>query len=300
MLDLNYAAHLQNLTIVSGGSGTVGLGGYLTGGGHSALSSTYGLASDQVLEMEVVTPNGDIVIANECQNQDLFWAMRGGGGSTFGVMTSVTIKSYPSSEWYTLEAWMGVAIELGDTFWDVIASLLSQYPTLDAQGISGYMTIAPGINGTAIDPRLPPIINSYYGLLFIPKTSPLNTSDSLTAAVGTWLNNSLSQLPTGTYFSQLTPASYPDFYTWFEPNNGPRDANHNEALGGRLLDEKALTSNLTAVAEAFKTACPDGTYSDAYVMGGKAVRNAVPRGGSSAVNPAWRRAFGDTSKWLLV
>lgn len=77
MLELDKEAHLRNLTIVSGGAGTVGVGGFLTGGGHGALSSTYGLGADQVLEIEMVTPGGEILTANECQNQDLFWAMRG-------------------------------------------------------------------------------------------------------------------------------------------------------------------------------------------------------------------------------
>lgn len=54
-----------------------GLGGYLTGGGHSPLSAMLGLAADQVLEMEVVMPCGKIVIANQVSNADLFWAMRG-------------------------------------------------------------------------------------------------------------------------------------------------------------------------------------------------------------------------------
>jgi FAD/FMN-containing dehydrogenase len=77
MWSLNSAAALRNLTIISGGQHSVGYGGYMTGGGHGALGATYGMAADQVLELEVVTPSGDIVIANECKNQDLFWAMRG-------------------------------------------------------------------------------------------------------------------------------------------------------------------------------------------------------------------------------
>jgi FAD/FMN-containing dehydrogenase len=77
MAEINLAASLKNLTVMSAGGSTVGIGGYLTGGGHSALSSTYGLAADQVLEMEIITPGGDILTLNECQNQDLFWAMRG-------------------------------------------------------------------------------------------------------------------------------------------------------------------------------------------------------------------------------
>ncbi len=63
--------------MVGGGGKTVGVGGYLTGAGHSLLSAQHGLGADQALEMEVVTPTGQVVIANECQNQDLFWAMRG-------------------------------------------------------------------------------------------------------------------------------------------------------------------------------------------------------------------------------
>jgi FAD/FMN-containing dehydrogenase len=77
MWDLYNALDPLNRTIVGGGGKTVSVGGYLTGGGHSLLSSWYGLAADQVLEMEVVTPNGEIVIANECRNKDMFWAMRG-------------------------------------------------------------------------------------------------------------------------------------------------------------------------------------------------------------------------------
>lgn len=83
MINIDYQAHLRNLTIVSGGGGTVGPGGYLTGAGHAALSSTYGLGADQVLEMELVTPGGDIIIINECQHTDLFWAVRGVSNTSF-------------------------------------------------------------------------------------------------------------------------------------------------------------------------------------------------------------------------
>lgn len=71
------AAHERGLTLVGGTGDTIGLGGYLTGGGHSPLSAKLGLAVDQVLEMEVVTAFGEHLIANEVLNNDLFWAMRG-------------------------------------------------------------------------------------------------------------------------------------------------------------------------------------------------------------------------------
>jgi FAD/FMN-containing dehydrogenase len=63
--------------MIIGSSSTVSVGGYVTGGGHGILSGQYGLAADAVLEMEIVTPGGQILVANECQNQDLFWANRG-------------------------------------------------------------------------------------------------------------------------------------------------------------------------------------------------------------------------------
>lgn len=77
MAEANLAAHEQGLYILSGGSHTVSYGGYLTGGGHSAMSVVYGMAADSVLEMEIVSPGGEFLTVNECRNQDLFWAMRG-------------------------------------------------------------------------------------------------------------------------------------------------------------------------------------------------------------------------------
>jgi FAD/FMN-containing dehydrogenase len=63
--------------VVGGGGKSVGLGGFITGGGHSLLSPRYGLAVDQVLQMTMVTPGGKILTLNEDNHRDLFWAMRG-------------------------------------------------------------------------------------------------------------------------------------------------------------------------------------------------------------------------------
>lgn len=67
----------HGMAVVGAGSQDVAVGGYLTGGGHGALSAFYGLGADQVLEVELVTASGEILKANECQNSDLFWAVRG-------------------------------------------------------------------------------------------------------------------------------------------------------------------------------------------------------------------------------
>lgn len=90
--------------VVGGSSTTVGAaGGWITGGGHSALSPTYGLGVDNVQQLTAVLPNGTYVVANRCQNKDIFYALRGGGGGTFGViMEMVSPLSYPrrkSTKW---------------------------------------------------------------------------------------------------------------------------------------------------------------------------------------------------------
>jgi FAD/FMN-containing dehydrogenase len=77
MGDLNLAASQEGLYILSGGATSVSVGGYLTGGGHAALAATFGMAADAVLEFEIVSPTGEFLTLNECQNQDLFWATRG-------------------------------------------------------------------------------------------------------------------------------------------------------------------------------------------------------------------------------
>lgn len=70
-------------------------GGYITGGGHSLLSPVYGLAVDNVMQMRVVLPNGTYVTANRCQNQEIFFALRGGGGASFGVVAETTARVFP-------------------------------------------------------------------------------------------------------------------------------------------------------------------------------------------------------------
>lgn len=66
-----------SLGVVGGAYNSVSAGGYLSNGGHGALSAKYGLGADMVLQIELVTAEGEIITANECQNEDYFWAMRG-------------------------------------------------------------------------------------------------------------------------------------------------------------------------------------------------------------------------------
>ena len=72
-----------NFTMVVTGAPTVSvIGGWSAGGGHSSLASLYGLGSDQLLSINLVTAEGRFITADVNQNQDLFFALRGGGGGT--------------------------------------------------------------------------------------------------------------------------------------------------------------------------------------------------------------------------
>ncbi|QRV98496.1 FAD-binding domain protein [Ceratobasidium sp. AG-Ba] len=90
-------AEAKNITFIGGSAKTVGVaGGWVMGGGHSVLSNTYGLGADRVLQFRVVTPDGRYRTVNSCTDADLFWALRGGGGGTFGVVMEVTSEVVPN------------------------------------------------------------------------------------------------------------------------------------------------------------------------------------------------------------
>ncbi|KAF9450775.1 FAD-binding domain-containing protein [Macrolepiota fuliginosa MF-IS2] len=93
-----YAAAAEQQRFITGGisSGmSVGAaGGWVMGGGHSAFSAKYGLGVDNAVQFTIVKADGDHVIANAHNNSDLFWALRGGGAGSWGVVTSVTYKTY--------------------------------------------------------------------------------------------------------------------------------------------------------------------------------------------------------------
>jgi hypothetical protein len=92
------AAHEEGLVVIGGECPTVGLaGGYTQGGGHSALSTSFGLSADNTLLWEVVLADGTFVTASRTENADLFWALSGGGGSTYGVVVSMTVKAFPDA-----------------------------------------------------------------------------------------------------------------------------------------------------------------------------------------------------------
>ena len=91
---LPYGRYVQG-----GGCVTVGAaGGFIQGGGFGIWSRRYGTAAGSTLEAEVVLASGEIVTANAALHPDLFWALRGGGGGTFGVVSKLTLQTHPAPQ----------------------------------------------------------------------------------------------------------------------------------------------------------------------------------------------------------
>lgn len=152
-------ANALGLVVVEGDCPTVGLaGGYTQGGGTGPLGSKFGLAADQVLEWEVVTPTGNILTATPDQNSDLYWALSGGGGGTYGVVLSMTVKLHKDMP--TGGATLSFT-ESTDKYWDAVEAFLMNLPAIVDSGATAYWWAIPGNtfmmpqsylpNGTALD-----------------------------------------------------------------------------------------------------------------------------------------------------
>ncbi|KAI0313598.1 FAD-binding domain-containing protein, partial [Amylostereum chailletii] len=137
-------AEANNITLVGGNDKGVGVaGGWLQGGGHGGLSNTMGLGVDRVLEFKVVTPDGTYRTVNACQNQDLFFALRGGGGGTFGAVLEATmLASPPVPLQVVVLAWVDPDVKLTRTLWKTLVEHGRRWAD---EGWGGFVTAESAI-----------------------------------------------------------------------------------------------------------------------------------------------------------
>lgn len=118
----------NNRYIQGGGCTTVGMaGGFIQGGGYGSFSKRFGTGAGGVLEFEVVTADGQVRIANEARNADLFWALRGGGGGTFGIVTRVTLMAHEAPKSFGL-ARGRIAAASDAAFRELLAKFVAFFP----------------------------------------------------------------------------------------------------------------------------------------------------------------------------
>ncbi|KAK7181333.1 FAD binding domain-containing protein [Paraphaeosphaeria sporulosa] len=139
------------MLVTVGATGSVGIaGGFGQGGGHGPLGPKFGLMVDNAIEFDVVTADGQARTINACSDPDLFYAMRGGGGGTFAVLTSYKFQLHPAVPLnvYSFQA----SFPLPDGQLDitesavhrgVIRALASNQASFASQGVAGYNFILP-------------------------------------------------------------------------------------------------------------------------------------------------------------
>jgi hypothetical protein len=140
--DVDHATHAFGLAVPAGIVSTTGIAGLALGGGTGYLTRKFGLTIDNLIEADVVLADGSFLTASKTQNQDLFWALRGGGGN-FGVVTSFVFQAHPVGTVYA-----------GPIFWE----------QKHARSImQAYRDFLPGA---------PEDLGSFVGLKTVPSTDP--------------------------------------------------------------------------------------------------------------------------------
>jgi UDP-N-acetylenolpyruvoylglucosamine reductase len=138
--DVDHATHAFGLAVPTGFVASTGVGGLTLGGGIGHLTRKYGLTIDNLIAADLVLADGSFVTANEWQHEDLFWAIRGGGGN-FGAVTSFTFQGRPAHTDYA-----------GPMLWDLdqapkilkwYRDYIRQAPD-DVNGFFAFLVVPPG------------------------------------------------------------------------------------------------------------------------------------------------------------
>ncbi|KAK0385546.1 hypothetical protein NLU13_6725 [Sarocladium strictum] len=263
------AAAAKGLAVVTGECPTVAVaGGYTQGGGHSALSTAYGLAADQTLEFQVVTADGQVRTASRTQNSDLYWALSGGGGGNYAVVMSVTIRAHPAGQVGGAKLAMSAQYTTPEKWEQAIAAFHKLLPGMIDQGASVVYYVSNQI--FAISPLT--VMNS--------------TGDAVRDEILAPFTAKLAELLIPSQVSYTT-LSYLDHYDTYM---GPLPWGHIEVsayqFGSRLIPKSLLVDE----PDKFQSAITNLTNNGVLAVGSAAAyksRFDV----SNSVLPAWRDAY---------
>ena len=256
------------------------------------LSSKYGLAADNVLEWEVVTADGEVVVVTRDSENgngggDLFWALSGGGGGTFGVVINMTVKVWPDGGVSGAKLSVLANSTDVDTYWDMVGTWQSMLP--------GFISPADGERTGA---------HLVYNILhdsftLSPLTLPDKTADDVCALLRPFTTYLEEKKIPYEYDVTSNDTFMGHFTTYFGPlPDGIFTVA--QVLGGRLVPKDVVTDEAknTKLTDAMRDIVKDGTF---YIGGlGLDVshtqgfrKNGTSISDATAVNPAWRTAISD-------
>ncbi|TGO19531.1 hypothetical protein BPAE_0340g00020 [Botrytis paeoniae] len=258
-------ANSHGLRIIGGECPTVGLaGGYTAGGGHSPLSSKYGLAADSVLSWEIVIANGTLLTASQEENSDLYWALSGGGAGTWGVVTSMIVKVYPegpvSGAFLTFSP-----EEIEDTaYWDAVEAWHASLPDIvDAGAMALYAAFK----------------NSFRAILTVPDYTSEETQQLLNPflknLVALKIPHKLNITYFQTYFQHFETYFGPLPFGWFPAE---------QLTNGRLIPRSVVLENNKALRGVTRSI----SNTPYFGFAGIALNVNHSHSGINSVHPAWR------------
>ncbi|KAL3430595.1 hypothetical protein BDV09DRAFT_189114 [Aspergillus tetrazonus] len=294
------AVHSINRTLVGGEDATVGLGGLVQNGGHGLLSSTHGLASDSLYQVTVITPDGRRLVANDVQNKDLFWAVRGAGGGQFGVATEFVLATHPLPEnvvtgGLTFYADQGAGLNASDASLDALVETARSIPDLMDSGLTGTVmaltgTRATSLLGLSVNESLPGVagvisLTKFNSTIASMSTTLNELASRLLRASGDRVNIALQTISSQSYWSSTKPNSL-----------ASQSAGASSMISSRLLGRRELVDTPRDQVRHYLRQIltpPTGSSGSMALFGlqgGPATsRTPVLRRGS--VHPAWRRAY---------
>ncbi|CEO58807.1 hypothetical protein PMG11_03509 [Penicillium brasilianum] len=265
-IDAFEAAHKEELRIVGGECPSVGLaGGYSQGGGHSALSSRYGLGADQILEWEVIDGTGRFIIANREQNADLYWALAGGGGGTYGIVWSMTSKAHPDGVVSGLNLTFSATEISTDTFFQAVELYNAHLPSIVDEGVMSLNFLTN--TSFTIAPMTGPDI-------------PLRRLESLFQPV----RDKFDRLGIHyTYHSE----EFDSYLAQFRTQQAPIEVGIAQ-YGGWLVPRSVVQENNSGLTESIRSVISNGgIFTTVAINVSKQVSGDV----HNAVLPAWREAI---------
>ncbi|KAG9494804.1 hypothetical protein J7337_013943 [Fusarium musae] len=280
---------------VGGSAKTVGaIGGYLQGGGHGPASHDFGLAADQVLEFKVVLASGEVVTASASEYVDLFTALRGGGGGTFGVVVEATIKVYPTRPVLKHSLTIGAPNTNISDLVNATVEVLSEYPILSDAGFSGngQLTRVLGKNSA---------YSHVFGKMLLGNSSVADSSREIEEAKEVMNKNVVELLRplNGTNLSVMSTFerfdTFQDYYSSVQ--HEPQAAiNPYPVMVSRFFDKKSLVNNRENLTGMFQAILPE---SDSEVQAVASLLSFFLVGGgevlkpqlNSAVHPGWRKTY---------
>lgn len=280
-------ALLDPAAIVVGGSARTvsAAGGHILGGGHSFVSPHYGLAADNLLAVDAVLANGTLVRASACENTDLFWALRGGGGGSFAVVTSVTHRVHA-----TPPAIAGALIEV-----QLLQGLASV-----AKWIDGALALTPALTDAAANAGHG-IFGGYHNVQPVDASSFVfvgiwgynGTTDDARASLGGF-QALIDSEPTHFKSLRFDVSAYTSWEAWhssFDPVATGDRTGDSSTIGCRFVPASFATdSALRANATAALTAVAQYTPLLGHLVVGGAVAAYDPDSTRTSVTPAWRAA----------